>query len=203
METLVIDRHDIRRLVEHVGVDTLMREMIESLGDTFADVSRGELTTPKRTGFSYHRPQLGLVEWMPTMRAGGPICVKLVGYHPSNPASLNLPTVLSTVSLYDTRNGHLLGLADATFLTALRTGAASAVASRWLARSDSQVLGLIGAGAQAISQAHAISLAFPSLEEVIYCDVDESISETLANRLAPLDLKASLQASSLQEITTR
>ena len=164
METLIIDKQDIRLLVQKIGLDTLMRDMILGLREVFVSVHSGEIETPARAGFAYQRPQLGLIEWMPGMRVGGPVCVKMVGYHPANPTSLNLPTILSTISLYDTRNGHLLGLADATFLTALRTGAASAVASGWLAKADSQVLGVIGCGAQAVSQIHALTLEIHDFE---------------------------------------
>lgn len=203
MQTLVIDRHDIRRLVEHVGLDVLMREMISRLKTSFASVHGGEVNTPTRSGFSYHRPTLGLVEWMPAMRSAGPVCVKMVGYHPSNPSVLNLPTILSTVSLYDTRNGHLIGLADATFLTALRTGAASAVASAWLAKSDSEVLGLVGAGAQAVTQAHAISLELPSIKEVLFYDTDESVMASYPNRMAALNLPLTFREAGLEEIVSQ
>ena len=68
--------------------------------------------------------------------------VKLVGYNPANVEGVGLPTILSTISLYDVNTGHLRALCDGTFPTALRTGAASAVASRLLAHPDSRVLGL-------------------------------------------------------------
>lgn len=203
METLIIDRHDIRRLVNHVGLDELMREMISRLKTSFASVHAGEINTPTRSGFSYHRPQLGLVEWMPAMRMEGPVCVKMVGYHPSNPSTLNLPTILSTMSLYDTRNGHLSGLADATFLTALRTGAASAVASGWLGKADAEVLGLIGSGAQAVSQAHAICLELPSITEILFYDIDAEVMASLPNRLALLKLPVALRSATLDEIVAQ
>ena len=203
METLVIDKQDIRSLVEKVGLDPLMRDMIAGLKDCFAGAHAGEIEAPARAGFSYQKPQLGLVEWMPVMRAGGPVCVKMVGYHPTNPVSLNLPTILSTISLYDTRNGHLIGLADATFLTALRTGAASAVASKWLAKTDSRVLGVIGCGAQAVSQIHALTLEFPSLSEIVFSDVDTATEGTLENRLASLKLSHPCRALPLEEVVAK
>jgi ornithine cyclodeaminase/alanine dehydrogenase-like protein (mu-crystallin family) len=64
------------------------------------------------------------------MSADAHATIKLVGYHPENARTRNLPTILSTVSAYDIHTGHLTCLMDGTFLTALRTGAASAVASR-------------------------------------------------------------------------
>ncbi len=66
--------------------------------------------------------------------------IKMVGYHPTNPQKRNIPSVLATSSLWDTETGHLSAIADATFLTAIRTGAASAVAADILA-----LLGELGA----------------------------------------------------------
>ncbi len=203
METLIIDKHDIKRLVLKVGLDALMRELTAAMPEAIIASHQGQLKAPKRSGFSYHRPQLGLVEWMPAMRTAGPVCVKTVGYHPNNPSALDLPTILSTVSLYDTRNGHLLGIADATFLTALRTGAASAVASRLLAKPDARVLGMIGCGAQAVSQIHALTLAFPSIEEVLYMDCDAANERSLCSRLAPLSLPQKPLAKPVEDIVAK
>ena len=66
-------------------------------------------------------------------------------------------------------------MADGTFLTALRTGAASAVASSVLADPHSRTVGLIGCGAQAVTQLHALSRLFP-IERVCLFDTDASVS---------------------------
>ena len=58
--------------------------------------------TLPRYGFTYSSPNEGLIEWMPAMRAQEQVALKIVGYHPSNPALHNLPTILSTASAYDT-----------------------------------------------------------------------------------------------------
>ena len=62
---------------------------------------------------------------------------------------------------FDVASGHLRAVIDGNFLTAIRTGAASAVASRVLARPEATILGLIGCGDQAVSQLHALSRVFP------------------------------------------
>jgi ornithine cyclodeaminase/alanine dehydrogenase-like protein (mu-crystallin family) len=134
-----------------------MDSMIGDFEGTLRSLDPREIQTPPRDGFSYRHPTTGLLEWMPTLNHGHSVTVKTVGYHPENPRSQGLPTILSTVASYDTRNGHLLALADATFLTALRTGAATAVATKHLASAKSRALGVIGSGAQAVSQLHAIS----------------------------------------------
>ncbi|MEN9023283.1 MAG: ornithine cyclodeaminase family protein, partial [Verrucomicrobiales bacterium] len=62
------------------------------------------------------------------------------------------------------------------------------------------VLGLIGCGAQAVTQAHAISLALPKLQEILFFDTDSSTMTSLPARLAPLRLKASAKAAALDQL---
>lgn len=170
MKTRILDRHHIGRIVAEVGADALMDEAIRALDATIAGLD--DTTVDRaRDGFRYSTPEPGLVEWMPVMRVGEQVTIKVVGYHPTNPARRGLPTIVATVGVYDTRTGHLEGLVDGTFLTALRTGAASAVASRVLARPDAARLGLVGLGAQAVTQAHAMARTFP-LTHVLIADTD-------------------------------
>jgi ornithine cyclodeaminase len=152
------------------------------------DPARYEI--PTRSGFTYHNPYLGLLEWMPVMQRGAEIAIKMVGYHPSNPGRNGLPTILSTISSYDSHSGHLIGLADATFLTALRTGAASAIATRALMHPESRVIGLIGAGAQAVSQLHALSRVI-EIEHVLVYDLDPAVTYTFSQRVDFLGLEVS------------
>lgn len=181
MHTMIVGREDIARIVDTVGLDPLMDEMIERL--TAAINSFDETITWVRTrdGFHYKEPDLGLLEWMPVLQSGEATTIKVVGYHPLNPTSHELPTILSTISVYETASGHLKGLADGTFLTALRTGAASAVASRVLARPDSRILGLVGCGAQSITQLHALLRVFP-IDQVLVYDAHHRNAETLRVR---------------------
>ena len=146
MNTIILTAGRLQLIVKHLGIDALMDEMIERLTRVFREFDPEVDQTLPRYGFTYSSPNEGLIEWMPTMRAQEQVALKIVGYHPSNPALHNLPTILSTTSAYDTATGHLVGVMDGTFLTALRTGAASAVASRILSRTDSSTLGLIAVG---------------------------------------------------------
>ncbi len=61
----------------------------------------------------------------------------------------NLPTVLATIMLCDPDTGHPLAIMDGTYITEIRTGAAGGVAVKYLARRDSSIIGMIGAGRQA------------------------------------------------------
>jgi ornithine cyclodeaminase/alanine dehydrogenase-like protein (mu-crystallin family) len=203
METTILSANDIGFLVEKVGLDFLMDELIARTTTAFERYDAHQCITPVRDGFDYTSGRnFGLVEWMPAMLAGDRVTIKIVGYHPQNPVRLNVPTVLSTVSVFDVASGHLMGLADATFLTALRTGAASAIASRALARPASRTLGLIGAGAQSCAHLHALSRLF-EFERVLVYDVDVATSHSYASRVAPLGLDKNIQPSDLRTVVNR
>ena len=187
MHTLVITKSDLRQILERVGLDTLMDEMIRRLTHALKGFDERHSTIKPRDGFQYTYPHPGVIEWMPSMRNQETITVKMVAYNPKNPERENLPTILSSASLYDAQTGSLRCLCDATFLTALRTGAASAIASQHLAREDAHILGMIGCGAQAVSQIHALSRCFP-LREILVFDVAAAQCHSLPQRLAPLGL---------------
>ncbi len=188
METNILTASDIHKIVRRVGLNQLMQEMIGRLTTALQSFDFETIVIPERTGFTYALPQPGLIEWMPVMHSGQQATIKIVGYHPTNPQLHDLPTIISTVSAYDTTTGHLLGLADATFLTALRTGAASAVASQVLAAPDSSVIGLIGAGAQALTQLHALNQIF-EVDRVLVYDIDSNVSRGFLDRAAFMNLE--------------
>ncbi len=187
MKTTLLTVEDIRRIVKSVGIHALMKEMIGVLETCFRDYDPSVNEIPARSGFSYAEPNPGLLEWMPILTRSETATIKVVGYHPHNPNLHELPTIISTVSVYDVQTGQLTGLLDGVFLTALRTGAASALASLYLASPDSRVVGLIGAGAQAITQLHALATVF-DLERVLVFDVDPAISRSFAHRARFLNL---------------
>lgn len=187
METVILTTDDIRTITRHVGLNSLMDETIARLRAALQQFDAHNTITPVRAGFEYTHPEVGLLEWMPIMQRGEKAVVKMVGYHPGNPERRQLPTILSTVSAYDTKSGHLIGIADGTFLTALRTGAASAVASAVLAMPDAGVVGIIGCGAQGVSQLHALSRIFRFERALIY-DIDPAVGESFARRTAFLNI---------------
>ncbi|MEM9385722.1 MAG: ornithine cyclodeaminase family protein [Pseudomonadota bacterium] len=189
MKTRIIRSQDLAALVAEVGLDEIMGRMIERLAQTCREFDTQRFQVRVRDGYTYEQPRVGLIEWMPVMEAGRRVTVKMVGYHPRNPSAFQVPTILSTVGAYDTDTGHLIGLSDATFLTAVRTAAASAVASQILARPDSRVLGIVGVGAQAVCHLHALSRCFP-LEQVLIYDVDGAAVASFAKRVAGLSPRA-------------
>ena len=200
MTSRILSLDDVRQIVRKKGVHALMDNMMERLTDAFTHFSEQETSVPARDGFKYTNPTVGLVEWMPTMKIGEKATIKIVGYHPLNPKSNGLPTIISTVSAYDTHSGHLIGMMDATFLTALRTGAASGVATKIMGSPDSKVVGLIGCGAQSVTQLHAISRVFP-VEKVMVYDIDPGTKNNFRSRVQFLGLNIQeIQEGSLEEL---
>ncbi len=181
-QVVVLRAQDIATIIHGVGLDRLMDEMILAIRNAAGNLDPDVTMTMERAGFQYDKPDLGLVEWMPAMELGRTVAIKTVGYHPSNPIQRSIPSVLATTSLHDTSTGALQALVDSTLLTAMRTGAASAVATDILADPKSSVVGVVGAGAQAVTQIHAISRVRP-IDRVLAYDTDPIVAGTLANRL--------------------
>ena len=182
MHTKLIARTDMETILTRIGVDALMDQLIDRLRAGFSHPNLAQAQIPARSGLHYHSPDLGLIEWMPANLKQGKASLKIVGYHPTNPSKRGLPTILSTLSVYDTRSGHLMGLLDGTLPTALRTGAMSALATQLLGPPrDGLVLGVVGCGAQAVTQCHALSRVLP-LARIVACDRNPEAAASLHQR---------------------
>ncbi|MGC1732376.1 MAG: hypothetical protein WA731_06845 [Pseudonocardiaceae bacterium] len=182
-KTLVVGQDDLAAIVEACGWDTLMDLMIDRLQEALVDAKRGNGSTPARDGFRRGQGGSGVLDWMPHHEPGRSVTIKMVAYTPSNPGVQGLPTILGTVARFDDITGHLVAVSDGVLLTALRTGAASAVASRLLASTDSCVVGLVGAGAQAVTQLHALSRIF-DLKRVLVHDTNPGHAASFPDRVA-------------------
>lgn len=187
MDTIILTKDDIAEIVNRVGVHQLMDDIIDELRKTFRNFDDVLTQVRQRDGFRYLTPFPGVLEWMPVMQVDDYAVIKLVGYNPGNPVLYQMPTIVSTLSLYNIRTGHLMALTDGTFATALRTGAASALASEVLANPASEVVGLVGCGAQAVTQLHALSRLF-DIKRVLVYDIDDSVLASFPERCRFLNL---------------
>ena len=133
-------------------------DLLDAVEAAYRDVAAGRVRSPLRTHVAVEGGDLLL---MPGLRAGGAgTSVKLVTITPANPER-NLPTLHAIVVWIDAATGAPLALLDGGTLTAMRTGAASGVATRLLARPDAGTLGIFGAGGQAEWQVRAVAAARP------------------------------------------
>jgi len=133
-----LEIHDINRAVELAFGDH-GRGIVQMPPKIYVTLPKGDFRT-----MPAYLPSLGL--------AG----VKVVNVHPDNPAC-GLPTVMALTILLDVATGLPIAILNATRLTDLRTGAAGAVAAKYLAPKKEVTLGLIGTGRQATAQLDAIS----------------------------------------------
>ncbi len=112
--------------------------------------------------------------WLPACYREKPFFgIKYAASFPSN-AKQNIPTVISQISLYSADTGNLLGIIEANYLTAIKTGGAAGVATDVMARQDAKTLGIIGTGIQAFTQVLAIQ-EVRALDEVIVYDLNPDV----------------------------
>jgi ornithine cyclodeaminase/alanine dehydrogenase len=100
----------------------------------------------------------------------GAAALKWVGGYPQNPTR-GLPYITGLLILNDPETGMPLAVMDATWITAMRTAAASAVAAKYLANPDPKAIAIIGCGVQGRSHAEAMTAAFPTMSTVRAYDV--------------------------------
>jgi ornithine cyclodeaminase/alanine dehydrogenase-like protein (mu-crystallin family) len=147
---LVLSEHDVERLLT-------MEECIEAMDEVLSSLARGELFQPLR--FVVRPPGApGLMGFMPGHRAGpgGAYSLKEIVVVPGNPAERGLDAHQGGVLLHDGETGQLRALLNASPITAIRTAAVSAVATRALARPGARRVAIVGRGVQ--GQAHAAAM---------------------------------------------
>jgi ornithine cyclodeaminase len=171
---LVLSRSEVKRLVP-------MAKAIDLMALAFSDLAAGKALSPLRTPLEVGRGpgvSLFMPAYVPSASALG---LKVVSVFTGN-ASKGLPTITSVVCLLDDETGQPVAMMDGGYLTALRTGAISGLATRLLSREDSKVLTVIGAGAQGVTQAAAVCEA-RQIEKLIFVTRSEERSAQLRTSL--------------------
>jgi alanine dehydrogenase len=179
---LLLTRRDVESVLT-------MSEAIAAVEEGLTRLALGRAIMPQRTAIrmaGHHGLHLG----MPAFIEGdgddpGALALKVVTVYPDNPAKHSLPTTIGTILLNDPRTGALLAVMDAGFLTAMRTGAASGVATKYLARTDARSCGVFGAGAQARTQLLAVA-EVRGLARAVVCDLQ---AETRARFAADMSAR--------------
>lgn len=155
----LIDAHTLRELVS-------MDRLLDAVEAAYRDVAEGRDRSPMRQHLELEGG--GLLVLMPAVRDGGPgAAVKLITWVPGNPER-GLPTIQGTVTWFDARTGEAAFQFDGPAVTAMRTGAASGVGARMMARPDASVMALFGTGVQAESQIRAVLAARPLTEVRVF-----------------------------------
>ncbi|MBI4591384.1 MAG: ornithine cyclodeaminase family protein [Candidatus Rokubacteria bacterium] len=147
---LVLSRSDLEHLLTPGRV-------IRALEDAFAQYARGQAQVPARLAMTTTAG--GLLLLMPSSLGLRALGTKLVSVYGSN-RERGLPTIFATYVLLEPGTGRPLAVLEGGFLTAIRTGATSALAARYLARADSRVVACFGAGVQAAFQLRCLASVF-------------------------------------------
>jgi ornithine cyclodeaminase len=163
----ILTRSDVERALS-------MREAIRIVERAFIELSAGTADIPLRAAL----PQAahdGLTLVMPGyLRQTDALAVKIVSIHNRNPQAI-LPRIHALVIVIDPATGKPVTAMDGGFLTALRTGAASGLATALLARPDAGVAAIFGAGAQARTQLLAVAAVRPIKRCWVYTRHRESV----------------------------
>ena len=170
---LVLSRADLERVLDPVAV-------IEAVASAFREAAAGRAAALPRAVLSIAKDGffVGMISALPRRRALG---AKLVTVMPGNRAR-GLPTLHASYVLGDPETGAPLAFMEAGFLTAMRTGAASAVAAKYLARPDSRRVVCFGAGFQAEFQLRCLQAVLP-LESVAVVGRDPARAWAFAERM--------------------
>lgn len=171
MKVLVLSEHDVDELLT-------MEECIGVMEDALAALARGEVHNPLRQAIRAPGAP-GLLGLMPAWRGGATpyYALKEVCVFPENPKR-RLDTHLGAVILHSGETGEPMAIVNAAVVTAIRTAAVSAVATRLLAREDASVLAIIGTGAQGRSHRRAIPLV-RTIREIRMCGRGDSVEDAV------------------------
>jgi len=172
---LVLSRDDVRAVLT-------LEDCIERVEDAFRAHAEGRTLGPgvlsvHTAGGGFHIKAAGL------HGARSYFAAKTNANFPDNPRRFGLPTIQGTVVLADASNGVPLAVMESGTITALRTGAATAVAAKFLARKDARRVALVGCGVQGEIQLRALAAVLP-IDHVALVDADPSRARALAERIA-------------------
>ena len=154
---------------EVASVGPSMAEIIDALEQMFREKGEGRVEMPPKPGI-HPAPDAfihAMPAYIPALRSAG---LKWVSGYPENHRR-GLPYITGLLVLNDPETGLPLAVMDCVWITAKRTGAATAVAAKYLARPDCEAVGILGCGVQGRSNLEALQVLFP-VKRVMAYDVD-------------------------------
>jgi alanine dehydrogenase len=133
-----------------------MHTTMEIVERAFLELNDGTAFLPARTAIDVSKNE-GIVAIMPAyMEEIGALGAKFVTYFRKNVSDFNKPAIMGTINIFDEHTGEPLAIMDGTYITKMRTGAATGIATKLMARSDSEVATIFGTGSMASMQIWAM-----------------------------------------------
>jgi alanine dehydrogenase len=188
---LLLNRADLERLLD-------VSSVIDAVQQGFADYSAGTVQMPIRTTIRSADPPGAFLVMPCSLTEQRVLGTKLVSVYAQN-LSRGLPTIGALYVLSDFETGFPLAVMDAGFITGLRTAAASAVATRFLAREDARTLGIFGTGVQA--EYHVLCIpAVRSIERIIVLGTSPQKAEGFVARMRSRCQAEIVPGGSIEEV---
>ncbi|MBS3975927.1 MAG: hypothetical protein KGZ75_04265 [Syntrophomonadaceae bacterium] len=177
-ELLYLSKADVAK----VGLS--MKDVIGYLEEAFMEKGKGNYEMPPKPGL--HPKGDAFIHampcYIPKLKAAG---LKWVSGFPENLAKYNLPYITGLLILNCPETGVPLAVMDCVWITAVRTGAASGLSAKYLAKADSKTAGIIGTGVQARTQLLALDEACPNLADILCYDIVPSQRELFVAEMQP------------------
>src|SRR5512142_3420648 len=173
---LILNAEDVRQALP-------MDQAIEAMKNAYASLSGGTAVVPLRTRIAIPNSE-ALSLFMPAFvssRDRNALAIKVVSLFPTNPVR-GLAYIQAAVLVFDSETGQAIALLEGSSLTAIRTGAAGGAAVDLLARKDSRVAAIFGAGAQGRTQLEAACTA-RTIETAYIFDADLEKAQTFAEEM--------------------
>jgi len=173
VRTLLLTGKQVKKLLE-------MKDVLGAVENAFRHKGLGKVQMPPKAYLFYEKFN-GDLRTMPSYVEDMDVsAVKIVNVHPDNAKNFGMRTVMAVLVLVNPHTGAPLAFMDATYITDMRTGGASAIASKYLARPNPKILGIIGCGNQARTQMLALITQFGHFDEVRLYDMFPEKSKALA-----------------------
>lgn len=185
--TLILSRGDVMKLLD-------MKDCIGVVEKAFAELTNGTADMPLRTAI---KPEGGLSLYMPAyLKEYGALACKVVTVYKDNPSKYDIPTTIGKVLLQNPETGDVMCIMDGGYLTAVRTGAVSGVATKYLARNEKNMsAGVFGAGVQARNQLWAVNEVRDLKRAFVYDVSGEAVDKFVSEMTVKLKMEIRKAAS--------
>ncbi len=162
LQTYLIKQSDIKKIFK-------IKDAIIAVEEAFKLYGEGKVQLPPKIYLTFKKGDLrSMPAYIPKLGMAG---IKNVNVHPKNK---KIPTVMATITLIDPETGFPVAIMDGTYITKLRTGAAGAVAAKYLSRKNSKTAAFIGAGEQAQAQLEGLMIIKPSINIIYVYDLNQN-----------------------------
>ena len=162
-------------------VNLPMEEIIQALDEAFKEKGRGKVEMPPKPGI-HTQPDAfihAMPAYIPSLGSAG---IKWVSGYPEN-YKRNLPYINGLLILNDPETGIPLSVMDCIWITAMRTGAATAIAAKYMANMESKAVGILGCGVQGRTNLKVLKIIMPELKDVKAYDISKDIAKKYAKEM--------------------